>query len=43
MKEYVENKMFIVFIIFMGSVTYLVGINNSKQMKAENNTVYVEK
>ena len=44
MKEYVENKLFISFLIFIGSFTYFVGINNNRQMKDDtNNRVYVEK
>jgi len=43
MKEYVENKLFISFLIFMGSFTYFVGITNNKQMKDENKVTYVEK
>lgn len=33
MKEYVENKLFIVFVILLGVITFLVGINNREEQK----------
>lgn len=44
MREYVEDKFFVSFLIFIGIFTYFIGINNNRQMKNENNNmVYVEK
>lgn len=44
MREYVEDKFFVSFVILLGCFTYFMGINNNKQLKEENNNIiYVEK
>ena len=45
MKECVQDKFFISFLIFIGGFSYFIGLSNNKQIKeVENNNIYyVEK
>lgn len=46
MREYVEDKLFLSFLVFVGVFTYFIGMTNNRQMKEgnnNNNIVYVEK
>ena len=45
MKKFVEEHILLLFMVFVGTLTYMVGLRDKEAMKQEidNNIIYVEK